>query len=180
MENINVELAHNLINTNLKLWEQNEQLREENHELEKCIEILADESRVVKENSKGINENKLDRFQRGLKNGKVFIYEAYDDNVRGIGKTTSIIYLSLKHNLPILVDLPSSRRYMHDICNSEGINIPKIYTVNESHDYGVIKHGSNILVDILGLKNYIDLSREYNILGGCVGVPESMGHLLVL
>lgn len=58
MENINFEIANQLINANLKLWEQNEQLREKNHEQEKCIEVLENRLCIIKEDNNKINENK--------------------------------------------------------------------------------------------------------------------------
>lgn len=185
MNNINAELVNNLINTNLKLWEQNETLRGKITEKEKFIETLEDRLHLIEEDNNKINENKLYRFRRGLEDGRIFICNASDDNVRGIGKTKSIAYYASKYHLQIVVDLPSSKKYIEkyvkDFCDANDLEAPKIYTVTEVLDnYGVIKHGTNILVDILGLKNYIDLSREYNIVGGCVGVSEGTGNLLVL
>lgn len=112
MENINFEIANQLINANLKLWGQNEQLREKNHEQEKCIEVLENRLRIIKEDNNKINENKKIRFQRALKNGKIFIYDTSDENFRGFGKTTEITRYALEHNFPIVVGSPSLRRHI--------------------------------------------------------------------
>ena len=112
------------------------------------------------------NNDVIEKFKKSVNlesnvNGRLIVV---DESDRGIGKTTSLINMANKLNLPIIVKGFSQARLMQSICQERKIKAPHFHSVTDIR--GQRFPNGVLLEEGLSIQDILEIRKEFIVRGG--------------